>query len=114
MVNFGQPQGNELQAFYNSFRVPQQAPTGAPQATQMQIPQTMQQKQPQQNGTGLVDQYLNGQMQQPGQPALQGSPLANYLAQIIQQKSNNSTMQSMGGFNNTGAQVGVNNINWGS
>lgn len=41
-----------------------------------------------------------------------GGPLTNFLNSLMTNAGNNSVMQNMGGFNNPGAQVGLNNINW--
>lgn len=111
-----------LQQFYNSFRIPQQGQQQpGPQAQQVQIPQLTPAKQSV-NPAGQLNQmieqgrggdntvnYAGG-----GAGGSQGGPLSQYLANAMTTAGNNSAMTSMGGFNNPGAQVGLNNISWGA
>lgn len=77
---------NGLQNFYNSFRAPQAGNNAAAlDASTAQIPQIAPPTGVNPNGVGR--QYLNNQLQLPGQPAPQGSPLANYLMQVIQKQA---------------------------
>lgn len=82
---------NQIQQYYNSLRLPQQQGGNAPQPQQ-----------------GMGGQTPIPQQQQ----TTPFTPLMNYLNTAMSQAGQNSQMQSMGGFNNPGAQVGLNNINW--
>lgn len=121
MVNFAPQQSDALQQFYNSFRIPQQGQTQpGPQAPQMSIPQLTPAKQSV-NPAGQLNQMIeqgrggdNTQNYAASGTAPQGGPLTQYIANAMTSAGNNSAMTSMGGFNNPGAQVGLNNINWGA
>lgn len=90
MDNFGTGQ-NQIQQYYNSLRLPQQ----------------------QGGGAAPLQQGMGGQTPVPQQQQTTPfTPLMNYLNTVMSQAGQNSQMQSMGGFNNPGAQVGLNNISW--
>lgn len=82
---------NQIQEYYDSLRLPQQ----------------------QGGGAAYLQQGMGGQTPVPQQQQTTPfTPLMNYLNTAMSQAGQNSQMQSMGGFNNPGAQVGMNNINW--